>query len=312
MAAQQLKYELPALLATSIREPLPEAAVEQYLASPPFIPVPHALNLRTLSSPHLLAPNRIFRSGALGHLPASVLGTLRTTYNITTIYDLRSRREREWNPSPDIEGVETIWIPSTSDISGAALPSGDAEAVEKPKQVISDTKPADVVEKNGQVVSVKIDQNVLKLYKEAYRAVFQRLMEPDTGNVLFHCTAGKDRTGMLAALILALVGASEEEIEADYALSRIGIEPFRTQLTGQLLKMMGMSEEEGLRDPAVEERCSVRGPTILAALRSMDEKWGEGQVGKYPGVENYMRQQLKFSDEELDKIRSSLKQAVKP
>jgi hypothetical protein len=73
---------------------------------------------------------------------------------------------------------------------------------------------------------------------------------------------------------------------------------------------MGLSEEEGLREPGMEELCSTRGPTILAVLRSMDEKWGEGRVsggGKYPGVEGYLRKELKFSDEELDKIRSSLK-----
>lgn len=48
------KLELPALLASSIHEPLHLSTVQRYLSSPPLIPMPRALNLRTISSPSLL------------------------------------------------------------------------------------------------------------------------------------------------------------------------------------------------------------------------------------------------------------------
>jgi protein tyrosine/serine phosphatase len=310
MSNQKSNDELSALLASPIREPLPPSTVEQYLSLPPFIPVPHALNLRTISSPSLLAPNVVFRSGALGHLPVSILNTLRTTYNITAVYDLRSKGERERDASPDIEGIETIWIPSTSDFgSGGAPPSG-TDTVQKSKRVMSETKIAEFVEKNGEVAYVRMYGNILDLYRDAYRAILLRLAEPRAGSILFHCTAGKDRTGVLAALILAVVGASQDEIDDDYMLTRIGVEPFRTRLVGVLLKQMGVSEEEGLRRPGIEEICGVRKQNIRAVLRWMDDKWGGGQVsgdGKYPGVEGYLRQELKLTDEELDRIRLNLK-----
>lgn len=41
----------------------------------------------------------------------------------------------------------------------------------------------------------------------------------DDGAVLFHCTAGKDRTGVLAAAVLWLCGAAREDIVADYEVS---------------------------------------------------------------------------------------------
>ena len=47
------------------------------------------------------------------------------------------------------------------------------------------------------------------------------------GLVLFHCTAGKDRTGVIAALLLALVGVAREDIIADYALTKTQIAPLR-------------------------------------------------------------------------------------
>ncbi|MDD6717716.1 MAG: tyrosine-protein phosphatase, partial [bacterium] len=41
----------------------------------------------------------------------------------------------------------------------------------------------------------------------------------EQGAVVFHCTAGKDRTGVLAAVLLLLLGVSEEDITADYEVS---------------------------------------------------------------------------------------------
>lgn len=308
MFTQQLGDELPALLETSLRQDISESSVKLILSTPPFIPVPHALNLRTISSPSLLAPNIIFRSGGLSHLPAPVLSTLRTTYNITTVYDLRSRGERERTASPDIEGIETIWIPSSADIARLSLPSGDKEAAKKVKDVFTDIKPEDFVEKNGEAAYVKMYGNVLDVHKDSYTAVFRRLMNLQAkGGVLFHCTAGKDRTGVLAALILALIGASREEIAQDYALTRIGVNNFRAKLLGALLEALGKNDETGLDEPGMEQMCGVRAQSILAVLDWMNEKWGEGEGGSYPGVDGYLKKELNFTTEEVEKVRSSLK-----
>ncbi|MBZ5738374.1 tyrosine-protein phosphatase [Nocardioides mangrovi] len=45
------------------------------------------------------------------------------------------------------------------------------------------------------------------------------VLSPANHPVLFHCAAGKDRTGLVAALVLSVLGVPEEEIVADYALS---------------------------------------------------------------------------------------------
>ncbi|MGW1882635.1 tyrosine-protein phosphatase [Streptomyces sp. NPDC001970] len=41
------------------------------------------------------------------------------------------------------------------------------------------------------------------------------------GPVVFHCASGKDRTGLIAALVLSLVGVSEDDIVADFALTEL-------------------------------------------------------------------------------------------
>ena len=50
------------------------------------------------------------------------------------------------------------------------------------------------------------------------------LADPDRVPAVFHCAAGKDRTGVLAALVLSLLGVDDTVIATDYGLSRLGME----------------------------------------------------------------------------------------
>jgi protein-tyrosine phosphatase len=56
------------------------------------------------------------------------------------------------------------------------------------------------------------------------------LAAPDARPAVFHCTAGKDRTGLLSALVLSLLGVPEETVVADYALSGAAMSRLRTKL----------------------------------------------------------------------------------
>ena len=56
------------------------------------------------------------------------------------------------------------------------------------------------------------------------------LATPDAHPAVFHCTAGKDRTGLLSALVLSLLGVPEETVVADYALSGEAMERLRAKL----------------------------------------------------------------------------------
>jgi protein-tyrosine phosphatase len=56
------------------------------------------------------------------------------------------------------------------------------------------------------------------------------LTAPDSLPAVFHCTAGKDRTGLLSALVLSLLGVPEETVVADYALSGEAMERLRAKL----------------------------------------------------------------------------------
>ncbi|MEO8878114.1 MAG: tyrosine-protein phosphatase [Polyangiaceae bacterium] len=58
-----------------------------------------------------------------------------------------------------------------------------------------------------------------------FRKVFHALASQPEGAVLFHCAAGKDRTGLIAALLLSLAGVDRAEIVHDYAVSAHYLHP---------------------------------------------------------------------------------------
>jgi hypothetical protein len=111
-----------------------------------------------------------------------------------------------------------------------------------------------------------------------------------------------------------LIDTPPDIIAEDYTLTRIGIEPFREKLLGQLLLMLGRERDssnatgKGFEEPGMGGLCGVRGSTIIAFLEWMGEKWGAfGTSELYPGVDGYLKQELGFSSEDLESIRSTLK-----
>lgn len=56
-----------------------------------------------------------------------------------------------------------------------------------------------------------------------------RVFAKAKGGVLYHCTAGKDRTGVISALLLLLAGVSKTDILADYHISQVYLEPMLQQ-----------------------------------------------------------------------------------
>jgi Tyrosine phosphatase family len=113
-------------------------------------------------------------------------------------------------------------------------------------------------------------------------------------------------------LILGLVNTPREIISRDYALTRIGTEPMRDQLLGVMVQHMSQQGiDEPFKVPGFEALCSASGPTILAVMKWMDEKWAiEDQELEnnpiYSGVYGYLTRELGFSLEDLEVIRNSL------
>lgn len=101
-----------------------------------------------------------------------------------TIFDLRSFSEREKDPSPDIEGVETVWVPSKADGS---------------EELLKNLKPRDFVENDGVDGILNMYRDILHTYKNAFRRVLVYMRDFANGGILFHCT-GKLRYKCISLL----------------------------------------------------------------------------------------------------------------
>jgi hypothetical protein len=74
-------------------------------------------------------------------------------------------------------------------------------------------------------------KDALRRWPERHAAVISAIARAQPGGVLFHCIRGNDRTGIIALLLLALVGVTPDEILADYELSfELSPDPYRDEL----------------------------------------------------------------------------------
>jgi protein-tyrosine phosphatase len=90
--------------------------------------------------------------------------------------------------------------------------------------------------------------------------------EAPAGGVLVHCAAGKDRTGMLVAMLLHAVGVPLSEVAADYGRSTEGL---RSRYEAELAAEPDATKRERLRD-----RQSSHPDTILATMAYLEDAYG--------------------------------------
>ncbi len=113
----------------------------------------------------------------------------------------------------------------------------------------------------------------------------------DAVPALVHCSAGKDRTGIVIALTLAVLGVPDEVIAADYALSARYLDPDRTPAIGHL------QASTGLRDALTRPLLTSPPELILAALT-----WVRQSAGS---ADRYL-QDNGLSGADLARLRSAL------
>lgn len=80
--------------------------------------------------------------------------------------------------------------------------------------------------------------------QEAMRAVFQAMLDTPQGRTMYHCTAGKDRTGVVSALLLSLVGVSDADVVEDYALTNEFLQPIIPRLQAEAGNTISKEEFE--------------------------------------------------------------------
>ena len=214
----------------------------------------------------------LLRSGSLSRLTAEDADYLTKTFGLSMVIDLRSSEEIKMSPNVVIAGVRYENIPLAElDTKGmdtlTSLYQHGETAGEKAWYLAKFSK----IDALGKLYHNFFDDT---FSPNAVKRIFQLLLEVD-GAVLFHCTSGKDRTGILVAILLYVLGCSKEDIISDYTASALSLftnaEKFKS-----VLKKQGYSTE---LQNNLHKILSVAPENLHAFLYDIEQSYGSQREG---------------------------------
>lgn len=210
----------------------------------------------------------IYRSADVSKLTDADLKTLEAR-NIATVCDLRGPNELKTSPDRLPAGVTYVNLPAGSETT----------------QV------------NANYAAMNRDSMMNAAYtrtdhlKAKYKPMFDQLLAlDDTKALMFHCTAGKDRTGMGAALILSALGVDRVTILKDYAATDVYWKQGRERVA-QMMK-------QGGSDSAQMAKMLAADPAYLQSFfTTIDTKYGS--------MDKFLATEMELTPEKLTMLRTN-------
>ncbi|WP_017568839.1 tyrosine-protein phosphatase [Nocardiopsis halotolerans] len=178
---------------------------------------------------------------------------------VRTVVDLRNPDEIRPTDEDLTGGGGSAAFPAES--SPVPLPAGMTR-VEVPLDDVEDTLFWRDLNRRGLNGTPLYYPLFLERKGERCAEVVTALAQAGPGGVLFHCGAGRDRTGLVALLLLALAGVGADVIADDYELSTAELVP--------LFQAMGYRDQGPVIAAVLSERGLTLRDTVLDALRGLD------------------------------------------
>lgn len=215
---------------------------------------------------------RLYRSGSMASLTDSDYRYL-ARLGIRTVCDFRSNSERNAEP--------TLWKATPT----AEIVTWDYEMASQAGELVKLIR-AGVTAERMNLVMAGFYGSLPYEYAERYRRMFGELV---AGSVplAFNCSAGKDRTGVAAVLILSALGVPRETVIDDYLLSNVYLPP---ESGAKAVAAMGMPTEIAKLLGGVERSW------IEATLATVERQDGS--------IESYLEKRLGVGPAEIARLRS--------
>jgi protein-tyrosine phosphatase len=243
------------------------------------LPFEGILNFRDLGGYRTAAGGRtrwgkVFRADSLHQLTPADQAQFEGL-GLRVIYDLRTEPERQRQPTvvQAAPALRSVWLPL---IAANQL---DADSMRDRL-------------KDGEQFLLDVYQGMVANSAPVFGALLSGLTRPDGLPAVFHCAAGKDRTGMTAAILLSVLGVSEHDVLQDYELTS------QHRSEKRRVEIMGSLEQLGLA------------PEIAAGLLSTP-RWVMATVldtirSEYGSVEGYLLGPVGLTGGTIDDLRHLL------
>lgn len=273
--------------------------------APPFVPVPGVPNFRDLGRTpiaarpgHSIKPGVVFRAAEPSRVTPEGVARLQDLA-ISHVYDLRSIIEvdRHAHGVAEWSGAQRVFAP----VFAAEDYGPEAIALRFVRY-----------SQEGTAGFVDTYRSIWEAGAGSFRVILSHLAAPHASPLLVHCTAGKDRTGVICAIILSLCGVDDETIAKEYSLTEVGLAERKPEIMASLM------QHEALRDnpkgaqrllgsrqvtqhhlsPCGTPLTILRPESMLAALEALRQDQGS--------VEQYVLTVCKLSQEDIEQIRKNL------
>ena len=236
---------------------------------------------------------KLIRSGQLFFASENDRQELRR--RVSLIVDFRTGKEQEEKPDPVMEGVEYIAIPPIEDLQAGITREEEADQ-SATENFVMDPLKAKAYMTNVYRMLIRSEHAV-----KAYERFVHLLLEERERAVLWHCTAGKDRAGFAAAIVLELLGVSREEILKDYLMTNIYLQKEVEVLIDALRKEYGTSEYEA--NPETKEAAKAALGYLFGACEDYLKALYEEIDIKYGSFDGFAKDGLHLTEEEHEKLK---------
>lgn len=228
----------------------------------------------------------LIRSGKLNKIPTETVETLKN-YGVKTVIDLRIFTELEEDPDVIIDGVNYVHLP----VLCTATPGITRERTMKYTMVIESKR---LKKEFGTADNYMSEMYCAVLLNEEPQALLRqalRLIIDNEDCILWHCSGGKDRAGILAMLVESLLGVPEDVIVADYVASH------RFQRARFFWNRAGL----------VIAPCSLRLKKMLFGMMAAKPQYLTAAMDrvkeKYGSIVGYCKQVLGVTDDDIELMK---------
>lgn len=171
-------------------------------------------------------------------------------YGVRTVIDLRMQTERDADPPREVP-IESLHLPAFGDWD---------ETIEAEIDAVSAAQP-DTPSKTAAVYL-----EFLERFRPNFARAVAAVANAPEGAVIVHCQGGKDRTGLVAAMLLRLAGVGIDAIAEDYALSEIHLAPRMDEW------LAGAADEE--ERERIRQISATPAPSMKRVLEDLERRYG--------------------------------------
>lgn len=225
----------------------------------------------------------LFRSGTFAETSradAQVLANM----GLSALIDFRSTAEKDEEPNqlPNPAPFDIIEIPT--------LDGGDNSVAD---EIMARIEDGDFDDFNPDSFMIQANRQFVDEFTPQFSEFIQVLLQAQGKPVVWHCSAGKDRTGYAAAIILRILGVPMETIYTDYMLSKEPALAARQRELTLLRLLKGDVTADKLTVLLGVER-----EWLEAAFERIDSRWGS--------FDNYIKNGLQLSDAQILQLQNTL------